>query len=181
MSVYAKNQKQVADHFRVSRPAVSKWAKSPDFPEKGPDGYDLQAIRKWRMTQQRVRITGDAPSEALAKASPPLRPSVPSEPSVVKDVPPLETSRARKEAAQAEIEEVKLARLNRELIPMDIVEQEWSKLLLRIRQRLIDLPSKTISRYHERMKRSELEKALRDEIDDTLEDLATPPDYQDPE
>lgn len=178
MAVYAKNQKQIADHFNVSRPAVSKWAKSPDFPAKGPDGYDLQQIRTWRMTQQRVRITGSEPSESSAKEGQSLCPSVPS---VVKDVPPLEISRARKEAAQAEIEEVKLARLNRELIPMDIVEKEWSTLLLRIRQRLIDLPSKTISRYHERMKRSELEKALRDEIDDTLAELATPPNYEDPE
>ena len=174
--LYAKTQTAIAKELGVKRQAVAQWMKHAAFPAKGPDGYDVQAIRKWRdRHQQRRRITAPAPETAKAQEKAPA----PAQEKL--DVPPLEISRARKEAAQAEIEETKLARLRRELIPMDAVEKEWSTILARGRQRITDITTKILSQYHPKMKRSDLEKALNACVDETLAELATPPDYQDPE
>lgn len=86
----------------------------------------------------------------------------------------LEGERTLLTKAQRRREEIKLAKEKEQVIDAEIVRQTWESIIVPAKQKFMGLPSKMESR----MGLSEAQrKQLEAEVDDILNDLAKPPDY----
>jgi phage terminase Nu1 subunit (DNA packaging protein) len=115
-----RTQNSVAEFFAVRRSSVVEWF-SCGCPGRGPKGYDLAAIARWRLDRQRATPNGDVADAALS---------------------------ARRRAAEVAILEAKAEairveneRLAGRLRHVDEINQRWNVSMLRIRHRLQAFPS----------------------------------------
>jgi transposase-like protein len=88
MPKHAKTKAALAKAFDVSKPAISRWVKEPDFPGKTPAGWLISDVRRWRAT----------------RGSPPEKPA----PISVSDRERLLRASADREEARAELAKIEL-------------------------------------------------------------------------
>ena len=111
-----KTAKEVADHFGVSKQAVSQWRKRVD-PMPGKSGhYDLDVIEAWQGSTFLKGKAGSNDSELHEQ---------------------MLVEKVRKETALADINEIKAARMGEELIPISDIRR-WVTEYLDLQNRLLD-------------------------------------------
>lgn len=93
----------------------------------------------------------------------------------------IELSEARLSAANAEIAEVKAAKISERAFDVVAIEAAWSEIILAAKTKFSIVPTKAESRYVAGMSGTELRKMLEEEVDDVLNDLSKPPSYKEPQ
>ena len=79
--------------------------------------------------------------------------------------------KARLDKARREIAELQLEEKKRTLIPSDVVQQEWEKILLNVRARLLQVPTRIAAEVPSDVA-SVVESKVRDLIYEALRELA---------
>ncbi len=92
-------------------------------------------------------------------------------------IPPIETSEARKAAADAEMFEMKRDKMKDLLLDLPTAERTWENIVLGVRQKILGLPTKLESQFVEGMKTKDLRTILDTEVDEILTDLSKPVTY----
>ena len=110
-----KTAKEVADHFEVSKQAVSQWKKRVD-PMPGKSGhYDLDEIEAWHDSTFLKGKPGDSNNELMKE---------------------MLLAKIRKETALADQNEIKAKRMDEDYIPISDV-LEWVTEFLTLQRKLI--------------------------------------------
>ena len=81
-------------------------------------------------------------------------------------------ARKRLDAARADLAELELAEKNRELIPLNLIEEHLTKMFATIRQKFLSLPTKTAPMLHAKKTVHRVQKYLEKEIHEILQELA---------
>lgn len=125
---------KLADAMGIARPTVYALAKKKGCPGKGPEGYDVEAWKKWhdiiRIKANRLPIHG---TQERSKNGPN------SEDGGGNDLGVLTIQELRKKEAALKIEErrLKIGRMNGELIPRETVEMVLGKFVAELRTRTL--------------------------------------------
>ena len=121
--------KDIADALGVKPPQATRYA------QRGMPTHDIEAARQWKRDNIRERITPPArPPEGATAAGPPQ----------MADADPNDywTSRARREAAEARMAELKLAEQAGELVRTADVRAAMDKRLVGLREAILQIPSR---------------------------------------
>ena len=106
----------------------------------------VEADRQWeRNSRARPKGTGDVRSsreEAPARSAPPPSPPPAADPIDTDMVPNYQESRARREAAEADLAELKVRTQRGELVPAAAVRAEFSRQMAGIRDGLLNIPAR---------------------------------------
>ena len=129
-------RKDLAEALGVTPATVTRDAAA------GMPTHDVRAAREWRLQNRRARV---APPPRLGDAPPPEGASA-AGPAVLPDDPKQQddywTSRARREAAEAETAELKLAELRKGLVRQVDVRACYAKRAAGLREALLQIPSR---------------------------------------
>src|SRR5690606_23096838 len=115
---------EIARQLRVTERTITTWVRDRDFPRR---------VKGRRVTFPEDRCFA---WYVAYKQSEALRRSRSEEPA------DLDTARARKMEAEARIAEIELARIEGELIPLDMHEQRLAMILDRLRAKMLNLPGR---------------------------------------
>lgn len=115
---------EIARQLRVTERTITTWVRDRDFPRR---------VKGRRVTFPEDRCfawyVAYKQSEALKRS----RSEEPAD---------LDTARARKMEAEARMAEIELAKLEGELIPLDLFEEQLNVILDRLRAKMINLPGR---------------------------------------
>lgn len=106
------------------------------YKQRGMPVHDADAARRWCSANLRAK----APDERQRPAGGSAPPPPPSEPEISPE--DYQRARARREAADADIAEMKAAEMRAELVPAAAVRAEFAKALAQIRDGLLNLPGR---------------------------------------
>lgn len=121
--------KDIADALGVKPPQVTRYA------QRGMPTHDIEAARQWKRDNIRERITPPSrPPEGATAAGPPQMAD--------DDGNDYWKSRARREAAEARIAELKLAEQCGELVRTADVRAAMDKRLASLREAILQIPSR---------------------------------------
>jgi phage terminase Nu1 subunit (DNA packaging protein) len=147
-------QKEVCDRLMVTKMAVNKWSKEPvPIPSIGSGlnlRYSWPAVMAWWIDRKCRKC--------------PLRSTAPAGAENRDRIPPKAESEARREKIKADMDEVKLSNLRRELVPLCEVEHEWAATSTKIRTQLLSIKNRllpTIGREHADLVEAEILKTLK--------------------
>ena len=84
----------------------------------------------------------------------------------------LQAERARLSHHQANCEALREKQLRKELIPVNEVEEQWTKLISNFRAKMLSLPTKTAHRIAQTSDHAEIEEILKIAVHDSLLELA---------
>ena len=132
----------------------------PDYIDKGFQYYKASKVHKYLVEQAENNKVGNGGGL---------------------DVPT--SHKERLEAAKADMEEVKLAKLKGELVEANTVEKAWSRMALAFRAKILSMPRKISGQAIAIRERNELEDFLTESVREALEELSNeriePDDEQD--
>lgn len=143
------NQSYLADALGLSQSAISKAI------SRGMPSDDVEAARAWRAAN--VRPRADSVNDAVPGA------------------PDYHAARARREAAEATIAELRQAELEGLLIRVDAVRSVAASTLAATREALLQIPSRMASVLASESSAARVHELLQDEIHQALSQLASLP------
>lgn len=121
MPVIELSARQMAEAFGLEVPSVTRLAREGKFIRRGRDRYDLLASIKAYVPPLRDAAAGRGGADGVASLS---------------------AERARLAAAQASVQELKLAQMRGEFLPADEVASAWSGLIAAARSMLLTVSSR---------------------------------------
>lgn len=89
----------------------------------------------------------------------------------------IDSERLRKTREEADSIALKNAQLRGELVELQAVGQVWGQIIADSKQRILNIPIKVESQYRIGMPQNELREMVEREIDESLNELAKPPNY----
>ncbi len=81
--------------------------------------------------------------------------------------------KTRRESAEASLKELDLSRRQGELVEVDVVAQEFSKMVDAVRQQLLSIPTKIAPTVHAQKTIHAIHRIIEDAIHDALNDFGT--------
>jgi phage terminase Nu1 subunit (DNA packaging protein) len=152
------SQSALGKALNLSPPAITK------LKRQGMPTHDVEAAREWRARNIRQAVTG-APA-----AHPMPRPQRSPSQAYTEDKPPdYRQARARREQAEAELAELKLAEQRGELARVADMRSEYSRRIAAARQALLQMPSRVTPLIVADPSPLGIDNALRREIASVLE------------
>jgi phage terminase Nu1 subunit (DNA packaging protein) len=152
------SQSALGKALNLSPPAITK------LKRQGMPTHDVEAAREWRSRNIRQAVTG-APDGPTAP-----RPGRSPAPAYTDDDPPdYRQARARREQAEAELAELKLAEQRGELARVSEMRSEYSRRIAAARQALLQMPSRVAPLIAADPSPLGIDNALRREIASILE------------
>ena len=151
-------QREVADHLGVSQPVVAKLVSAGVFQPTGRGGLDLDACRKAYLGRLREEAAGRA-AHGGADGEP--------------EELDLVAERARLAAAQATRVEMEIHRTAGLVVPIEESVRQLTKILTRVRARILAIPSEAAPSISRLKTPAEIEAELRRRVIDALTDLST--------
>lgn len=144
----------------LSPPAITKLKK------QGMPVHSIEAAQAWRMARQSVARRKRAPAamaQISAPAAPPAAPAGMGE-GAYSSMPSYNESRARREAAEAQLAELRLAEERGELVRASAIRAAVSKRAAGLRESLLQLPARVVPMLVAEPTAEAMDKILRAEI-----------------
>ena len=143
---------------------------------QGMPVHSLEAAQAWRMERQSVARRKSLPN--ATRPAPPASPAPPLTPPAMGDadpafVPEFNVSRARREAAEAHLAELKLAEERGDLVRASAARAAAQKRYAGLRESLLQIPSRVVPLLAASTDAASMDKILRAEIVSALEQLTS--------
>ncbi len=161
------SQSELARRLGISPPMVTK------LKGQGMPVDSVEAADAWRRANVRTRTMANGSTVMpLPPAPPPAPPDAGLPPAAGQPVEDLWASRARKEAAEAALAELKLEQERRRLVDRAAVEAEHAKFVVRCREALLQVSARLAPLFVDMTDQGQIERMLDAEHRQVLSALA---------
>ena len=141
---------QAADLADVTLQGLQYLRKGEDPPIRETDGYPCKAYGEWlrRRAVKGLGVNADG------------------------QVFDLKSEQARFNHHAANLKQLEEAQLRGDLLPADLVLEQWQTILANVRGRLLAMPSRLAAQAYAAQSRQEIERLLQQGIHETLQELS---------